>query len=331
MRGLHVNKRVIVIAKHRFLGDTMVTLPLVQHLAAECRAEKMPLPEIVTGSGPSILLQNHPDLSKVHVVRKEASVRTRSASRVLWQEYLRIARDIRSTSAPTACYVVDRSFRSAVFARLCGSKWIAGFPTELRGFLLTHRVPYETSGTEIDAILALSGTSQSLCQQYPKLTITPKEHQAFQLRKLGGVKIAIQPGASHAYKKVIPAKWVDLIHTINRQGITFVLVGGPEESSDADQIIDACPDVNVTNLVGKTQLRELMVVLASCDLFVGADTGLSHIAAAVSTKTLTLFGPTPAHQWGRTQPPHRFLIAPNRMMETILVSQVHSEILEMIR
>lgn len=326
-----MNNRVIVIAKHRFLGDTMVTLPLVQHLASECRAKNMSLPEIVTGSGPSVLLQNHPDLSKVHVVRKEASIRTRSASKVLWQEYFRIAREIRSDSAPSACYVVDRSFRSAAFARLCGSKCIIGFPTEARGFLLTHRVPYESMRTEIDAILALSGTSQALCQQYPKLYISTEEDQASQHGTSDGVRIAIQPGASHEYKKIKPVKWVDLINTVNRPGITFVLVGGPEESADAVQIVDACPDVNMTNLVGKTQLRDLMVVLASCDLFVGADTGLSHIAAAVSTKTLTLFGPTPAHQWGRTHAPHRILIAPNGVMDSISVSLVHSQILEMIR
>ena len=71
MRG-----QVLVVAKHRFLGDTMVTLPLVQHLASVSRAQDAPLPSLVTGAGPAVLLENHPDVGKLWTISRDASAQS---------------------------------------------------------------------------------------------------------------------------------------------------------------------------------------------------------------------------------------------------------------
>ncbi|MFM7186409.1 MAG: glycosyltransferase family 9 protein, partial [Armatimonadota bacterium] len=159
----------LVVAKHRFLGDTMVTLPLVQHVAGVARETGSPLPMLLTGSGPAVLLQNHPDIGRLFTISRDASKRTNAASRLLWKEYLALATELRATISPGACYLADRSFRSAIFARLTGASVIVGFPTEGRGFLLHQRIPYSQTATEVDTILALAGTDQVTSGQTPRL------------------------------------------------------------------------------------------------------------------------------------------------------------------
>jgi ADP-heptose:LPS heptosyltransferase len=87
-----------------------------------------------------------------------------------------------------------------------------------------------------------------------------------------------------------------------------ILLGGPEEEELATQMARqmTTPPVNLT---GKTKLRETMGVLSHLALFIGNDTGVTHLAAGVGTPTIALFGPTPAHKWGNSGAKHRVLNA----------------------
>ena len=76
-----------------------------------------------------------------------------------------------------------------------------------------------------------------------------------------------------------------------------VLVGGPEEQELAQQIVAGLREPPV-NLVGQTTLRQLGAILQRCDLFVGNDNGLMHLAAAVGTPVVAIFGPSNADAWG---------------------------------
>lgn len=325
MRG-----QVLVVAKHRFLGDTMVTLPLVQHLASVSRAQDAPLPSLVTGAGPAVLLENHPDVGKLWTISRDASKRSGSASRLLWREYLQMATELRATGGASTCYLADRSFRSAMFARLTGAKQIIGFPTEGRGFLLHQRIPYSQTSTEVDTILALVGTDQATCGQTPRLYLGENDQSNIPPKQAGIKRVAIQPGASHAYKAYPLTSWKTLIQNIRTIGAEVFLVGGPEEQAAVDSLQELLADVPANSLVGKTSLRSLMATLQDFDLVISADTGVSHVAAAVGTPTLTLFGPTPIHKWGRNYAPHRALQAPDADMSKLSSDMVAAVVQEQL-
>lgn len=320
----------LVVAKHRFLGDTMVTLPLVQHLAHLARDVRSPLPMLLTGSGPAILLENHPDIGRLYTISKDASKRSSAASRMLWKEYLRLASELRASGGPNTCYLADRSFRSAIFARLTGAKVIIGFPTEGRGFLLHQRIPYSQTATEVDTILALAGTDQASSGQTPRLYLSDNDHAVIAVRQPGTKRVAIQPGASHAYKQYPDTAWKSLIQSIRTIGADVYLVGGPEEQSAVDALNGLLSDAPAISLVGKTSLRSLMATLHEFDLVISADTGVSHVAAAVGTPTLTLFGATPIHKWGRNYPPHRALQAPDADMSKLSPDMVAAVVQEQL-
>jgi ADP-heptose:LPS heptosyltransferase len=89
-------------------------------------------------------------------------------------------------------------------------------------------------------------------------------------------------------------KWVES-HLATHEGEEFVLLGTTKDLS-AVALRDALlrSGVKFEDTLGKYSLREISQVLAGCSLVVGADTGLLHLAEAVNTPVVTLFGPTRA-------------------------------------
>jgi heptosyltransferase-2 len=72
-----------------------------------------------------------------------------------------------------------------------------------------------------------------------------------------------------------------------------VLVGAAGDRDAGREIESALPsDVRVVNLIGRTDLRQLIGVLARCAAFVSNDSGAMHLAAALGVPVTAIFGPT---------------------------------------
>jgi ADP-heptose:LPS heptosyltransferase len=80
------------------------------------------------------------------------------------------------------------------------------------------------------------------------------------------------------------------------------VLAATHERAQAAPLLAAIPSARSIDLVGRTDLLTAAAALRRCALFIGNDTGLMHIAAAIGTPTLGLFGPSPVAQyapWGR--------------------------------
>ncbi|WP_420431413.1 glycosyltransferase family 9 protein [Hyphobacterium sp.] len=75
-------------------------------------------------------------------------------------------------------------------------------------------------------------------------------------------------------------------------GAGVVIVGGPGDEDHAVPIINALPDAGVLDLTGKLYLSDVAAVVERARLFIGNDSGVMHIAAAMGAPTLGLFGPS---------------------------------------
>jgi heptosyltransferase-2 len=184
--------------------------------------------------------------------------------------------------------------RAAIIALLCRARIRAGFDTEGRGCLLTHRVPYDPVKRESECCLdILRVVAPAECEgvkfdPMPLLCVTDAERKrgAVILREreaVGRMLVGIQPGASYRAKQWAPAKFA-------------------EAAGDQVPIID---------LTGETSMRETMGILTHLSLFIGNDTGVSHIAASLGVSTVSLFGPTLAHKWGEEGPRNIVIAAPD--------------------
>lgn len=207
--------------------------------------------------------------------------------------------------------LLNNAFESAFLAYAGRARNRIGYNTEKRGFLLTgalavpawknrrHEVFYYLNivaelekrlrgETEIwqrapDASLFVSETRKTAARQFLI------ENGADLSKKI----VAFCPGSTNSRAKRWHAEnYARLADLINENlDATVVLIGSPDESEVSNKVLQAAR-VKPILLTGKTNLAESIAILSVADLLVTNDTGPAHIAPAVGTKTVVIFGPT---------------------------------------
>jgi heptosyltransferase-2 len=203
------------------------------------------------------------------------------------------------------------SFSSALLFRLAGIRSLAGYARDGRGWLLMDRVPPTAEPAHhqfyyLNIIEHLSG--QRSRRDFPAaLAVSAAEKgwaQGF-LQEQGIAPerplLAISPTAAYGSAKAWPP---DRFREIIRRwgeahpGAAVLLLGSPSEQQRIAAIAAGLPG-SILNLAGRLDLRRSIAVLSRCRLFIGNDSGMMHIAAALAVPLVAVFGPT---EPGRTAP-----------------------------
>lgn len=87
------------------------------------------------------------------------------------------------------------------------------------------------------------------------------------------------------------SRFEDVASRLARQGVGLVFTGSREDRADVARASRSLPPESRLDLAGKTSVGQLAAILASLDLFVSVDTGPAHLAAAVKTPLIVLWGP----------------------------------------
>ena len=112
-----------------------------------------------------------------------------------------------------------------------------------------------------------------------------------------GKWIAVHPGSGSERKNWPEDRWVELIRWIRREtGWNLLLVGGEAEGERLARIREAVGRERA-RLVERRPLVELAGLLGQCDWFLGHDSGITHMAAAVGCRVVTLWGPSKRKIW----------------------------------
>jgi ADP-heptose:LPS heptosyltransferase len=120
--------------------------------------------------------------------------------------------------------------------------------------------------------------------------------------------MTLNPFSRWSYKEWQPEKWVRIIDWLGGEfGMAVVVVGAQAERERAAELAKACSR-KVCNLAGKTTLAELAGVLHLSPLHIGVDSAAPHIAAAVGTPTVTLYGPSDWRYWAPPGDRHRVIV-----------------------
>lgn len=143
----------------------------------------------------------------------------------------------------------------------------------------------------------------NLEQYFPLIKIPEQEitefKQTHNIKSTGKPVLAIIPsvGKARLHRAWCIESWVALIQIL-KSSCEIVLVGGPEDELVASQITARInsQQIPLTNYVNKLTLVETAKLLKSADIAIGADTGPLHLASAVGTRTIGLFGPTSEHR-----------------------------------
>jgi len=138
------------------------------------------------------------------------------------------------------------------------------------------------------------GTRLSRTRQYPSARI---EHPLIK-RPI----IAMHPGSGgySTARRWAPERFAQLADTLFYDtGGQLILMGGPEEAELHQQIIEFMQsEMPVRSFAGKGNIRVAAAILEQADLFIGNDSGLMHLATAVGTPTVAIFGLTNSDAWG---------------------------------
>jgi heptosyltransferase-2 len=286
--GVPPPRRILVIRLDR-LGDVVLSTPALQALrqhfphAFIAMMVRPPCRDVVEG---------HPALNDVLLYDKDGRHRRVPAT-------VRFARQLRRYDFDTAL-ILHPSNRSHWIP------WLARIPVRI-GYnrksarLLTHRVPHrKQEGEQHEAVYTLE-----LLQVFgitpngpprPRISIHPAavkrvervlaEHAVQPTERL----LALHPSASCVSKRWMPERFAEVAdRLITEQGVRICLVAGEDDVPYADQVAHAMRRP-VVNLAGKLTLGELAALLRRCRCLVSNDSGPVHVAAAVGTPVVDIFG-----------------------------------------
>jgi heptosyltransferase-2 len=141
-----------------------------------------------------------------------------------------------------------------------------------------------------------------------------------------GPTLALHPGSGGERKNWPEEKWAELLqHLINSTSFNVLLVGGEAEGERLQRLSATLPPARV-RVAQSRPLPELAQILQRCAAFVGHDSGIAHLAAAVGLPGLILWGDTVEEVW---RPPSEKMIVLRHMAG--LTALPVSEVLEQIR
>jgi lipopolysaccharide heptosyltransferase II len=189
---------------------------------------------------------------------------------------------------------------SAVAAHLTGAPIRIGFATNERRKLLTHQIPYSHDEYEVYSFLhliaPLTGSTPGFQDDEPFITIE-KPFPAYLLPHLEKNTdiIAIFPGASVVERRWGGENFGQVAKTLHEHRKEIVILGSHADRADADEINKYVGDS--IDLTGKTSLMDVAFILKHCRLLITADSGMMHIAVAVGTPTVSLFGSGIQKKW----------------------------------
>jgi len=210
----------------------------------------------------------------------------------------RIGRQLRD-NAYTQAIVIPRSYKAALVPFFAGIPQRTGYRGEMRYGIINdmHVLDKEVLTQTVQRQVALGlpeNPNQPPAIPYPKLDID-KENQKRLLAELNLTQekaiIGIMPGAEYGPAKQWPITYYqELAGNLIAAGYQVWVFGTDKERAIGEQIVRA--GVGVTNLCGKTQLEDVVELVALCSSVVSNDSGLMHVACATGSRVIAIYGST---------------------------------------
>jgi len=298
----------ILLVPYMWIGDFMRCHTVVKLLKQ--RFPSRPI-DVLTTAMASPLLDYMPGVRKGIIVDLPRR-------RIALVQHHALARRLRREGYGQAL-VMPRTWKSALALYLAGIPQRTGFVGEGRIGLINdlrwgeRRLPRMV---ERCAVLALP-KGESLPAEWPLPELVASRSEVTDWRQRLGlvrdqhIEIALAPGAVGPSKRWPARSYADLGRRLIGEGHRVWIVGGPSEQALAAEIATTAPG-KIRDLTGP-DLRNAILALAAADVAVSNDSGLLHVAAALDTPTIGIFGPTSALHWAPLNPLAAVIETPNEL------------------
>lgn len=287
-------KKVLVI-KPGAIGDLLQLTPVLRALGRAFPGVKVSL--LVGSSAAGDMFKYNPHVQEVVIFDRKGAHRSVSAFLSLWLKLRNAGYDL-----------VINYQRSNLRA------WLLALAAAPCRILVYHKARNRVVHAVVNHLETLAPLGIVTDDHHLDLFLGP-EDEGFAERVLAEAGlgeqpvIAINPGASHRVNRWGTKQFAELIDLLaERLGIRSVIVGGPGDEALAAEIA-ASANSNPLVLAGQTTILQLGAVLKRCALLVSGDTGPMHVAAAVRTRVVALFGAADPNRTGPVGQGHRVIQA----------------------
>lgn len=308
--------RRVLVTKLRHHGDVLLTSPVFTVL--KNHAPHLEIDALVY-QDTAEMLTLHPAISQVHTVdRNWKKLRPLDQLKAEWT----LLAELQQRDYDLVVHLTDHN-RGAWLKRLTGAPWGIAPPRKGRRFWknsFTHFFempgahPRHTVELHLDALRRI-GIYPT--EEEKNLVLTPGVEAEVSVDVLlashglvPGEFIQVHPTSRWIFKCWLEPQVADLAKRLGDLGHALVFTAAPSEDelSMVRRIVELT-NQPVIDLSGQLSLKQLAALTARAKLFIGVDSAPMHIAAAVGTPTVALFGPSGDKEWGPWRVPHRTIVS----------------------
>jgi heptosyltransferase-3 len=313
--------RRALVTKLRHHGDVLLASPVfsvLRHALPHAEIDALVYHETAS------MLEGHPAISHVHTIDREwkhsglwrQAVAERTLLRTLASRRYDLL--VHLTEHPRGAWLarVLRP-RYAVGRELAGAHWLwrTSFTHYYR---LPRGRPRHTVECNLDALRRLG---LQPANEDRGLVLVPGERARERVKALLGTHglepsrfIVLHPGSRWLFKTWTPQSYAALAEKISGEGWRIAITGAPDarEREIVNAILGLVGNESrraIADVAGALELKELAALIGEARAFVGVDSAPMHIAAAMQTPVVALFGPSGEAEWGPWRVAHRIVAA----------------------
>ena len=301
-------REVLVLRLDR-MGDVLMSLPALATLRAALPDARIRLAvgrwsEEIAARAPmdEVLVWSAPWTARRGEARDSASDLWRRA-RALRRDGLDLALDLQG------------DLRSSALLALTGARRRVGYANTGGAYLLTDVVPLdetiswvEQNQAAVAAALRAANVPPPAPVDLPRDEDRAVAERLFESLGLSSARrplVGVHPSGGRTVKQWDPARWAEVAARLEKEFGATVVVTGSETDRPLAAAVARGLRGNAVDLTGRLSVRETLAVIAGLDLFLSPDTGPMHMACAVGTPSVAVFGPSdPARYFSGRGPRH---------------------------
>lgn len=285
-------KSILVVATRR-IGDVLLTTPLIRSLRRAWPEARI---DALVFAGTEGILAGNPDLNQVITVAQRLPLSQHLRFLLRWWRSYDLALSVVPGDRPT--------LYARIAGRHCAGLVAAGGKHQWKRWLLSRSAQFDNVNThtvlmhlKLADLLGVPRCHEVVAAWHGEDEAALRKVLPFDPEAQAYAVLHVYP--MYAYKIWRREAWAELADWLNGQGMRVVLTGGgsAEEVAYVRDLLDLLPR-DAVNVAGKLSLAGVAYLLSKARAYVGPDTVVTHLAAAVGIPTVALFGPSNPVKWG---------------------------------
>jgi heptosyltransferase III len=282
----------ILVITMPYLGDVLLATPLVHSLRQAYPNSRI---DILVFENTAAMLEGNPDIDQIIITQNHPKLPDHW--RLLSQIFRRydFALALQTGDRPFFYSLLAAPFRVSIVRPRKNTGWWKRFFIQL--WIESDNGDTHTVLQHLK-LLDLIGVQRSFALIRPQLADVRPLLKQFPFFANNAPYIVLHPYPQWTYKRWTKEGWVAIGNYLAKSGYKILISGGPApaEISYIADIVKKLPN-DIINLAGQVSLAQLAEIITGARLFIGPDTGITHLAAATGIPVIALYGPTNPVKW----------------------------------